>query len=128
MAAVQSPIPSLAMVQSFTAAAAIDETGVLVEIDSNNEVKEATGATAGIIGIATETCAAGDEVAIWGIFFQGRAGTGGLSSGDFTTAESGGRLIATTTAGNSVAGVACPKGGTAAAGDLCRIAALISRY
>ena len=127
MAAVQSPTPLLERVQSFEAAAAIDETGVLVEIDSNGKVKEATSATAAIVGVAMETAASGAQVPIYGEFYYGRAGDA-VSAGAFLTAEAGGRLVTTTTAGDSVVGVACPKGGSAADGDLFRVAALTSRY
>lgn len=94
--------------KGYVATSAISGAGYAVKL-SSGEVVVATAGTDAIIGVTEQKCEAGEVVSVRLRSAQGTAkgkAGGNVSIGSKLTATTGGKLIATTTAGDEVVGVA----------------------
>lgn len=108
--------------RSFPAGEVITEPGRLGVLNASGQVIEASGAAVPFIGIITEAAAAvGDMVRVQPLEgFQYVRAASGVAINDVLTSDADGRVEATTTDTDEIAGLACEA--AAAAGDLILIA------
>lgn len=100
-------------VVSFEASEVMATNYIAVKADTGaNQVGIGDAGTDNLIGISQDTVATANtsvSVAINGIA-KAKVGTGGVSKYDKLTAESGGKLVTTTTSGHKVVGLAMEAG------------------
>jgi hypothetical protein len=90
--------------------------GYLVKFDVNGKLVLAAAATDNILGVVREGAIVGKAATFqFGGIGKGVAG-GGIAAGNLLTSDSAGKLVATTTGGNRVCGVAMM---AADAGEMC---------
>ena len=100
--------------------------GILVKI-SSGEVVVATAATDKIIGVTENSCEAGEVVSVRLRNAQGTAKVkagGNVSVGDYLTSDADGEVVATTTVGEEVVGLALEAG---ADNDLIEVMLMATR-
>jgi len=113
--------------KAYVATSAIAGEGYIVKL-SSGEVVVATAATDKFIGVTTNKAAAGEQTDIRLRNAQGTAKVkagGTIAVGDYVTATTAGKAVATTTSGNLILGMALE---AAADGDLFEVLLITDRY